>query len=64
MTPAPPTYTPEWHDEVNLGIHRRLGEIRDQVKKFDTRMFLMLMAALGQAGSLIVALVVVFVKFG
>ncbi len=64
MTPAPQEYTPEWHDEVNLSIHSRIGEIRDSIKKFDSRQFIMLMAALSQAGSIILALVVAYIKFG
>jgi hypothetical protein len=64
MSPAPREYTPEWHDEVNLSIHNRLGEIRDQVKKFDGRQFTMLLAALGQAGTFIIGLIIAIIKFG
>ncbi len=63
MSTAPLEYTPEWHDEVNLGIHSKLKDIKDSMAKFDTRQYLMLVAALGQAGTFVVGLVFAVIKF-
>ncbi len=64
MAPAPLEYTPEWHDEVNLSIHSRIGEIRDSVKRFDSRQFWMLMSAIAQLSGIAAGLIFVVLKFG
>jgi hypothetical protein len=64
MTPAPRDYSPEYCDAKHSAVYDAITDIKRKLDKFDTRMWLMVLSALGQAGALIVGLIIAFVKFG
>ena len=64
MPDAPKEYSPEYCNLMHMGVRNAVTDLKAIAKKLDNRVFLMMLAALGQAGSLIIALVVLFIKLG